>query len=253
MLTKKRTLLSLLLVCSMASGISGCASSRTYNAQGMEVNDPLEPVNRATLAFNEFLDTVFFNPITLAYRAVVPAAGRQMVTNVLANVRSPVFLANELLQGDLDGAATVLKRFAINTFTGFGGLLDTASWGGINYEPADFGQTLAVWGVDSGPYIVWPILGPSTLRDSVGLVADIALDPLYWYAHNTDRKAINYTRAGLTVLSAKDGTYNTLTDLRRHSGDYYTSLQSVYLQRREAQIRNANTGSTLPSILPQMD
>lgn len=247
----KNALTTLALVCAL--GVSACAST-SYDSHGQPVAyDPLEPVNRVTLSFNELLDKILFNPITIVYRTVVPAAGREMVYNVLSNARMPVHLANELLQGDLDGAGIVLKRFAINTFTGFGGLLDTASWGGITHENSDFGQTLAVWGIGSGPYIVLPIFGPSTLRDAVGTVGDIALDPLYWYAHNTHKPALNYGRAGGALLTAKDRTYNMLTDLRRNSGDYYTTLQSVYLQRRAAQIQAAQTGSIIPQALPQMD
>lgn len=248
----KNTIATVLFICAMGLGVSGCATTNNHS-EPTAVYDPIEPVNRATLAFNELLDKILFNPVTIVYRTAVPAAGRNMVTNFLSNLRTPVYLANEILQGDIQGAGLVLKRFAINTFTGFGGLLDTASWEGITYQPADFGQTLALWGFGSGPYIVLPILGPSTLRDAVGFAGDIAFDPLVWYAYNTDREWINYTRSGLTIIDAKDRTYNMLTDLRRNSGDYYTALQSVYVQRREAQIHNAKTGSILPSALPQMD
>lgn len=247
----KNVVTTFALVCAL--GLSACATTSVDQNGNTVVYDPLEPVNRVTLSFNELLDKILFNPITIVYRTIVPAAGRDMVHNVLSNARMPVHLANELLQGDLNGAGVVLKRFAINTFTGFGGLLDTASWGGITHENSDFGQTLAVWGVGPGPYIVLPLLGPSTLRDTVGTVADIGMDPLYWYAHNTHKEGWNYGRAIGAFVSAKDRTYNLQTDLRRNSGDYYTSLQSVYMQRRAAQIQTAKTGSFAPVALPVMD
>lgn len=249
--TLKRSTATLAMVVLLSTGLAGCATGpkATASAGDQTISDPLEPFNRTMLSFNEILDKIFFNPINTAYRVVVPEVGRNAVHNVLENLKSPVYLANELLQGDLNGAGLVAKRFAINTFAGFGGLMDTAANNGMPYQPEDFGQTLAVWGVGSGPYVVWPILGPSTLRDSVGFVGDIAMDPLYWYATNTDRKWISYTRAGLTILDTKDRTRNMLEDLRRNSGDYYTALQSVYLQRRNALINDMEPGrQSLPNI-----
>lgn len=233
--------------------IAGCAVNPQHPVSGYNeeqlVSDPLQPVNRVTLAFNEFLDKVFFNPLDTAYRTIVPDFGRRAVHNVLENVKSPVYLANELLQGDLKGAGVVVQRFAINTFVGVGGIVDMAGKSGITNQPEDFGQTLAKWGVGNGPYIVWPILGPSTLRDSVGFVGDIAMDPLFWYAHNTDKDALQWTRTGLTVLDAKDRTRDLMDDLRRNSPDLYTSLQSVYMQRRNAMINDSNPSKArLPDI-----
>lgn len=243
----------LAVVAVLSLGLSGCATSKANGPAGDDdvvVSDPLEPVNRVMLGLNEILDTIIFNPINTVYRTLVPEVGRKVVHNVLENVKSPVYLANELLQGDLDGAATVAKRFAINTFAGFAGTVDVASWEGITHQPEDFGQTLATWGVGAGPYIVWPILGPSTLRDSVGFVGDIAMDPLYWYIHNNDKDALKYTRLGLTLLDTKDRTRDTMEDLRRNSGDLYTSLQSVYMQRRNALINDLDPSKT---ALPKID
>lgn len=239
------------LVAVAAVSLSACAMNpkAPVNTDSSAVSDPIQPFNRAMLSLNEFLDKVLFNPIDNVYRTVVPQVAREGVHNVLENVKSPVYLANELLQGDLQGAGNVIKRFAINTTVGVGGVVDMAAKSGMKPNPEDFGQTLAVWGVGSGPYVVWPILGPSTLRDSVGFVGDIAMDPLYWYAHNNDKTGLQYTRAGLTLLDTKDKYRNTMDDLRRNSGDLYTSLQSVYLQRRNAQINDMDPKkSALPDI-----
>jgi len=234
----------------LSTGLAGCATGPKASASSdVVISDPLEPFNRTMLSFNEILDKFFFNPINTAYRVIVPQFGRDAVHNVLENLKSPVYLANEILQGDIKGAGRVLTRFAINTTVGIGGLMDSASSNGLPYQPEDFGQTLATWGVGSGPYIVWPILGPSTLRDSVGFVGDIAMDPIYWYGKNTDREWISYTRAGLTLIDTKDRTRNMLEDLRRNSGDYYTALQSVYVQRRNALINDMDPGrQSLPDI-----
>jgi len=241
-------ILALTAVLSMP--LAGCATTQNNGPADDEVvSDPLRPFNRVMLSFNEILDKVLFNPIDNVYRTVVPEVARKAVTNVLANVKSPVYLANELLQGDLEGAGTVVKRFAINTTVGVAGIVDVAANNGTHYQPEDFGQTLAVWGVGPGPYVVWPILGPSTLRDSVGFVGDIAMDPLFWYAYNNEKYALQYTRTGLTLLDTKHRYRDTMEDLRRNSGDLYTSLQSVYMQRRKALINDLDpTKASLPSI-----
>jgi phospholipid-binding lipoprotein MlaA len=229
--------------------LSGCAMNPRpmTQADDQAVSDPIAPVNRVMLGFNEFLDKVFFNPVDTAYRAVVPQVGRDAVHNVLENVKSPVYLANELLQGDLKGAGTVLKRFAINSTVGIAGILDVSD---TPYQPEDLGQTLAVWGVGPGPYIVLPIVGPSTLRDAVGMAGDYYMDPLYGYARNTEKPGITYTRAALTLVDGKDRSRDLMDDLRRNSGDLYTSLQSVYMQRRNALINDLDPSRT---ELPKME
>ena len=241
----------LVLSAVMGMSLTGCATNQ-QNRTGDDdvvVSDPIQPFNRAMLSFNEVLDKVLFNPVVAVYRTVVPEVARKAVHNVLDNVKSPVYLANELLQGDMQGAGTVVKRFAINTTVGIAGIMDVAAKTGTPYQPEDFGQTLAVWGVGPGPYIVWPIMGPSTLRDSVGFVGDIAMDPLYWYAVNNEKTGLQYTRAGLTLLDTKDKYRDTMEDLRRNSGDLYTSLQSVYMQRRKALINDLDPKkAALPSI-----
>lgn len=239
------------MACTLSLSLAGCASTTQGMSSGDEtsVSDPIEPVNRASFALNTFLDKILFNPLTKVYRTVVPEVGRTAVHNVLDNLKSPVYLANEVLQGDMKGAGKVVQRFAINTVVGVGGIVDVAAKQGITTQPEDFGQTLAKWGVGSGPYIVWPILGPSTLRDSVGYVADIGMDPLYWYAVNGDHDAVNYTRAGLTFLDTKDRYYDLMQDLYANSGDPYASVKSVYSQRRKALVNDLDPSKAeLPTI-----
>lgn len=205
-----------------------------------EVYDPYEPYNRAMFSFNEGVDYVLLNPITEVYRFVVPDVFRVAIDNFLSHIKSPIYLANELLQGDLDGAGLVTKRFVLNSFTGFGGIVDTASWEGMDYEPEDFGQTLATWGVGSGPYLVLPILGPSNVRDTFGLVADVVMDPINWYVWNHDKDDLGMGRTAATILSTKDRFLDLQKDLKRNSLDYYAATRSVWSQRRQALIADSN-------------
>jgi phospholipid-binding lipoprotein MlaA len=234
----KKTCLSLALVSSLSLG--ACASN---DQQFGEVYDPLEPYNRADFSFNEGVDYVLLDPLTEAYRFIVPDVFRLAVSNFLTNIKAPVYLANELLQGDLHGAGIVTQRFVFNTFTGFGGLVDTASWEGITYEPEDFGQTLAVWGVGSGPYMVWPILGPATTRDGFGFLVDMAIDPVNWYMWNNDKDDLMLGRTAATILSTKDEILDLQRDLKASSLDYYAATRSVWMQRREALINDNTAGS----------
>lgn len=230
----KKKLLSFALVSTIA--LSACASNNDMTQQ--DIYDPLEPYNRAVFAINDGLDTALLNPLTEVYRFVVPDPFRVAISNFLSHIKSPVYLANELLQGDLDGAALVTKRLVLNTFTGFGGILDTASWEGMDYEPEDFGQTLASWGVGSGPYIVLPLFGPSTTRDSVGMLADMAMDPVNWYGWNHSENDITHVRAGATLLSTKDKYMDLQQDLKSSSLDYYAAVRSVWMQRRQSLIND---------------
>jgi len=237
----KKTLQTLALVASLS--LSACATNSNDAKYAGDIYDPIEPINRGVFAFNDGLDYILLNPLTDAYRFVVPDAFRIAIANFLTNIKSPVYLANELLQGDLDGAALVTKRFVLNSFTGFGGILDTASWEGMTYEPEDFGQTLASWGVGAGPYLVLPILGPSTARDSVGLIGDMAMDPINWYVWNNDKEGLAYARTGATLLTAKDQVIDLQRDLKANSLDYYAATRSVWMQRRQAVINDTNAGA----------
>ncbi|WP_240002294.1 VacJ family lipoprotein [Oleisolibacter albus] len=212
-------------------------------------NDPLEPINRGVFWFNELLDVVLLRPAAEIYREVVPDPAQTGVRNALRNLRSPLDLANQTLQGDWDGAGNVLKRFALNTTVGIGGLIDVAAQQGIPYEYESFDQTLAVWGVPEGPYLVLPLIGASSVRDAVGFGAEYLGDPVSLYASNNDLEWANYTRAGLTVLDTRAGYIDVIDDLRRNSFDYYAAMRSLYRQRRDGWIRDgAPDASRLPDI-----
>ncbi|QJE73821.1 VacJ family lipoprotein [Aerophototrophica crusticola] len=230
-------------------GPPGQASGAPGTVVPVNNNDPLEPVNRGIFWFNEALDAVLIRPVAEIYRAVLPDPAQRGVRNVLQNLRSPLDLANQTLQGDWDGAGDVVKRFAINTTVGLGGLIDVAGKNGIPYEYESFDQTLAVWGVPEGPYLVLPVIGSSSLRDAVGFGAEFYADPVSNYASNNDADWFTYGRAGLTVADTRAGYIDVIDDLKRNSFDYYAAMRSLYRQRRDNWIRD---GAADPSQLPDI-
>ncbi len=177
-------LVNLAMVAFLTCGLGACSSStQMHNDMGAydQVNDPLEPVNRAVFAFNGVVDTFVIDPIARRYKSWVPELAREGVSNFISNLKSPVNAFNQFLQGDFGGAGETVLSFAVNTTLGVGGFGEVAnSQFGLSNEEEDFGQTLAVWGVPDGPYVVWPLLGPSNARDSIGAVADMASNPLNW-------------------------------------------------------------------------
>lgn len=232
---KKLRILSVLALLATGTALSACATTET---QPNEISDPFEGFNRAVFAFNAAFDDAFINPIILGYREVTPGPVRTGVTNFLRNVKSPLNLANELLQGDFEGAGNVIERTAINTLIGGVGFVDVAAGEGLPYEAEDFGQTLAVWGVDHGPYMVLPILGPSSLRDYAGYGVDMFADPVNLYLMNTEHESLVYYRAGISYLDLRNSLYDVMEDLERNSIDPYASVRSTYYQRREALVND---------------
>lgn len=214
-----------------------------------DVNDPFERVNRGIFWVNEGFDVYLFLPAAKAYRAILPEPAQVGVSNVLRNLRSPLDLANQLLQGDWDGAVNVVGRFVINTTAGLGGLIDVAGQHGYIYQYESFDQTLAVWGIPEGPYLVLPLLGPSSVRDAAGLAGEFYGDPVSNYASNTHNSWFNTTRTVLTALDARAEYIEVLDDVKRNSFDYYASMRSLYRQRRDGWIADGKPKTEeLPDI-----
>jgi len=235
--------LSAVLMC--ATLVTACATRPPADdpeavAEFEQINDPFEPANRAIFGFNQAVDKAVIRPVAQAYRDVVPEFGRMRVRDFLANLRSPVVFANQLLQGDGDGAWTTLGRFCINTTFGVLGIMDVASEMGLKPEEEDFGQTMAVWGFPEGPYLVLPILGPSNPRDAVGLVADFYIDPITHWSQATSSEWEPVARTGATTVDTREGLLDVLDETERTSLDYYSSLRSLYRQRRAAAISDGN-------------
>ncbi|MGH1397736.1 MAG: MlaA family lipoprotein [Alphaproteobacteria bacterium] len=235
--------------------LSGCASDgdQYVLADGQEISDPFEGVNRKVFAFNAAVDEAIIHPTLKGYRLVVPSYARTGLGNFLNNLKSPVVFGNQLLQGDLEGAGTSFVRATINTILGVGGLIDIAGMEGIEHEGEDFGQTLAKWGMDHGPYLVVPIVGPSSARDYVGYIVDGYADPLRWYLFNVDKEGLHYARMGLSYLDLRDDLMDVLEDLQRSSIDYYAATRSVYYQRREALVNDEDPDANAAAVIPDYD
>ncbi|TPG51889.1 VacJ family lipoprotein [Roseomonas nepalensis] len=252
-----RRLLPAALALGLAGGLlAGCATlpppdDKDALEEFRANNDPAEPFNRAMYDVHQAIDTAVLRPVAVAYRAVVPPPVRTGVSNVLSNLRSPVILMNDALQGETERFGITLGRFMINSTLGVGGIFDVASRFGLVPHTEDFGQTFAVAGVEEGPYLFIPILGPSNPRDLVGFAAGIAADPFNWltFGNRDLLDALSYARAGVTVVSTRESLLDTLDDVQRTSLDPYATLRSAYRQQRAREI--ANTGSGAVPAAPQ--
>ena len=217
------------------------------NAQANEkytASECFEGVSRAALKFNMTLDKAIFKPIAKGYRAL-PVPVRLGTSNAIDNLRSLLTLSNNLLQGDWELAGNTAGRFAINSTVGILGFLDPAEKMGFEKKSReDFGQTLAVWGSDSGCYFVLPILGPTTARDAVGLVGNTFLDPVYQITHNTEVMDRSYSEHNYWYYKGSDGVdfrsknIESIDSLEKNSIDFYASVKSLYLQNRSQKISN---------------
>lgn len=210
--------------------------------------DPWEGWNRKMFGAHTFLDDNLLVPAAKAYRAVTPKFARRGIRNFLANVRSPGIFVNDVLQGEFKRGGETLSRFVINSTIGVGGFIDPATGMGIPGHSEDFGQTLAVWGFPSGPYTMFPLLGPGTVRSNIGNIGQIALNPLT-YVDTPPANIAQYTSAGVGALSVREPLIEPLEDIRANSLDYYASFRSFYLQARKREIANGRSSfDDLPDI-----
>jgi phospholipid-binding lipoprotein MlaA len=185
--------------------------------------------------------------VALGYRETVPQFGRNRVSDVLANVKTPLIFANDLLQGDFKRAGRTLGRFVLNTTFGVGGIMDVATPMGIPRHESDFGETLGVWGVPEGPYLFIPLLGPSNVRDMTGSVAQSFADPLQIYLDDNGMWWVALTWAGVSAVSTREAYLDSLDELKQNSLDFYSALRSASRQRRQAQIAEEISGNDTPS------
>lgn len=254
--TVKRAAARGLLGLMLAVSVAACATppeDPEERAAYEAVNDPLEPVNRVVFDFNLFVDEYVLRPVAKAYEFIFPNLVRDSVRNFLRHLKTPVILANDLMQGEVERAGDTMGRFMFNTIAG-AGFFDPAAEAGVLYHEEDFGQTLAVWGVDSGPYLMLPFLGPSTFRDTGGMVADNFLKPTTYWADNSSRDWAEYSGIILGVTEAVDTrsrNYQQLEDLQETSLDFYATVRSLYRQQREALIENREDADQ-PAPMPSM-
>ncbi|MCG8511812.1 MAG: VacJ family lipoprotein [Rhodospirillales bacterium] len=212
-----------------------------------EINDPAEPTNRAIFAFNQAVDKAVLKPAAGMYRHLVPPPVRTGIHNALDNLRSPVIFLNDILQGEMERAGNTFMRFVINSTIGILGLRDPATEMGYAYHSEDFGQTLATWGVDEGPYMMLPVFGPSNPRDAVGLAVDFFTDPFNMWAANSNREFATYARGGTRAVDERARNYDALEEMERSSLDFYAAIRSLYRQRRADEINNGTATSIVPS------
>jgi len=234
---KKHTILAALLLSALS--LTACASNPD--------EDPLEGMNRGVQSFNEVVDQYAFAPVAKGYRYITPDPVRERIGNFSDNLREPVNMLNAFLQGDMEQGLTSFWRFALNSTVGIAGLNDVATTAGLKERREDFGQTLAVWGVDSGPYVVLPLIGPSNGRDMVGMVVDWFTDPFSYYLEQDDRI---YMAAGQALVE-RERLIDPIDDIYETSLDSYVTFRSVYSQRRDAQIDNRHNDFDKSNATPE--
>lgn len=230
------------LLAAALAGLGGCAT-------GPNPRDPFEPFNRKMMQFNEGVDAVALKPAATVYRQVLPPLVRTGVSNFFGNLGDAWSFVNSALQLHLQDAAENFMRFNVNTVFGLGGILDIASELRIERHKEDFGQTLGRWGIPAGPYLVLPLLGSSTMRDTLALPIDWQGDPVH-YVHPAG------TRDSLYVLRAVDIRSNLLrasSVLDQAALDKYSFARDAHLQRRRAQIFDAQKPDKFVKPAPGSD
>ena len=237
----KSSLMKPLFVLGAVSLTTACTSMRAPSD-----SDPLEPVNRSVDSFNQVVDRVALKPLAQGYDAVTAPEVKTVIGNFFSNLDDIAVAVNNLLQGKPKAAGSDITRFALNTTIGIVGLADVATELGFYKNDEDFGQTLGVWGVGSGPYLVLPLLGPSSLRDAPARFVDAPLDPLYHYDNTRARNSllvINVVQTRARLLPATD-----LVD--RIALDKYAFVRDAYLKRRASLVRD---GGPDPDEQPYTD
>ena len=250
------TLVAAALLC-LAACSEGPNEDRA-KLQAGEVDDPVEGTNRDIFDANQFADRNVMKPVAETYRDDVPKDVRHAIHNVLSNLNEPMVGLNDVLQGNLDRAWTAVCRFVVNTTVGAIGIMDVASDYGLKHHDADFGQTFGVWGIPEGPFVELPFFGPSDLRDAVGLVIGVVANPLFFAGGGIAVTAAGYGRSATSAVDQRTEYLDALDSIERTSVDYYASLRSLYLQRREALVDTGRfpdraSGEYIDSRLPVVD
>lgn len=229
-----------------AFALSACVTVTPENAE-----DPYEDFNRSMYAFNDGLDKAVIEPVAKGYRAVTNEPIRGGVTNFVNNLGEPITFANEVLQGKVGDAAGTVGRFVINTTVGIAGIFDPAGAMGIQRTDEDFGQTLGVWGVGPGPYLVLPFLGSTNPRDLFGLGADFAMNPI----NHAEFESDDEVRIGLGVLgglAAREDAIEAIDGIRDQI-DPYTTVRRFYVRNRAALIGNSEPSPKPAGEVPEYE
>ena len=215
-------------------------SSLSFESSKLSIYDPYEKYNRKIHSFNEKVDIYFFEKITQAYRFSVPKQARNSVNNFFNNLYAPISAVNSLVQGKVDNSLATFSSFFINSTLGCLGLFDVAKKKHINYQTEDLGQTLAHYGLKSSPYLVLPLLGPSTGIDFVGSTTERLINPLGFDIFNTNLASTNtqITLNTTNLISNREELLDIIKEIGKNSFDSYSVFRTAYLQRRENQINN---------------
>jgi len=210
-----------------------------------EIFDPLEPVNRAIFSFNNFADKIILEPVAKGYKKL-PSPVQSGIGNFLNNLKLPLVVVNQLLQGQGKNAAESSGRFIVNSTAGLLGLIDVAEKIGLEQKQEDFGQTLATWGVGDGFYIVLPIFGPSNVRDTAGMILTYTTDPINAYAVREGEAWLLPLRTATNAIDQRSKIIDEVNALRNNSIDYYAAVRSSYYQNRKAAVLNLDDKSATP-------
>lgn len=216
--------------------LTGCATTGSAERAGRR--DPFEPLNRGVYVFNDKLDRALVRPVARTYKNYTPELVQQGLSNLFSNAKYPVTLANNILQAKPRAAVNDLGRLLLNTTFGLGGLIDVATQAGLDRNDEDFGQTLGRWGVPPGPYVMVPFLGPYTMRDGFGSLADDFAEPRGYLQDTTTRWSVWTAEKFERRVRLLDA--DAVLD---RTGDGYAFVRSAYLQRREFQVRDGNVPS----------
>ncbi len=231
----------LMLAAVVAALVAGCATPPNDPAERIafeQNHDPLEPLNRQTLDLNLFIDRILLKPATQVYIAIVPEEGRDALKRALDNMKEPVVVINNVLQGEVRRAGVSVGRFTVNSTLGLAGLIDIAEKMGLEKESGDFGQTMFVWGLPEGPYLILPILGPSNPRDLIGMGVDAYSDPFSFLATAKSVDQIQIARFVVDGIDQRARVMEVLDDLEKNSLDFYAQLRSLSQQKRAAELRH---------------
>jgi phospholipid-binding lipoprotein MlaA len=211
-------------------------------ASAQSANDPFEKVNRAIFGFNDAIDGAVLTPVAKGYQAAVPELLRMGVSNFFGNFGDGWSAINNALQGKGEAAATMVMRVATNTLFGIGGIFDVASDLGMERSTEDFGQTLGRWGMPAGPYVVWPLLGPSTARDTLGRPLDLA----WSHALVINDSGVNLSLSALNLIDTRASLLSASRVVDGLAFDKYTFIRDAYIARRRNLVYDGN-----PPELPE--
>ena len=251
----------LLFAAAALVALAGCATpppagDKEALAAYNEANDPLEPVNRYFFEVNRGLDHLLMRPVAEIYRGTLPEFTRNSVRSFINNMETPGIFVHDVLQGEIERASDSFGRFATNTAVGPLGLNDVAAGenpdnpeAGIPFHNEDFGQTLAVWGMPSGPYLMLPLMGPSNVRDALGMAANFYINPINYAVDKDDRQAFAFARTMVRGIDTRSRNIESFDEIERGAIDFYATVRSLYRQYRASEIAN---GRGPENPLPEM-